>query len=332
MGQVKKILPVATPPIVSYLHHAYPLSITFTREETLPWFYSNFVQLYYCFQEDYFKMNFFAPENIFPLILATYIDHKLFSRVIKQDIIQFLVDCIDNDIYIYTYLDEYYVPGRKSFGQVHFKHDTFIFGYDLEERYFNIAGFSHYTYNTSTISFDALKTAFLYPGPPDDIHLYQWKNTVYEFDKELLRDYIYDYLHANNTFTRLRIIDSPFKYKHLVWGLRVYDGLVQYIEMLSEKAPGRRDIIPFHVLYEHKKCMRMRLEYIKKEGYLDNIDDILNTYLSFEEKALVFRNLALKCAVAGTNIEKIKNRLLSILQNMKPKEEQVLKLLLQKLS
>lgn len=44
----------------------------------------------------------------------------------------------------------------------------------------------------------------------------------------------------------------------------------------------------------------------KKEGYLDNIDDILNTYLSFEEKALVFRNLALKCAVAGTNIEKIK--------------------------
>ena len=330
----KKTLPVAHPPIVCFLHHAYPLSIIFTHKETLPWFYSNYIQLFYYIEDDYFHLNFFTP-HIYPHLKLYILDIDLFSNVIKRDIIQFLIDCISNDIYIYTFLDDYYVPGRKAYKKYHNKHDNFIFGYNLEEQYFDIAGFVDFNYSTSTIGFDELKMAFLSPSQPDAINLYKYKdkNSIYEFDKGLVADYIYDYLFANDTSRRLKIINNPLDYKHLVWGVRIYEGMSQYIDMLLQKKV-EMNIVPFHILYEHKKCMRMRIEYMIENEYLDEIDEIRDFYLSFEEDTLSLRNLVLKAILGDTETayKRIKERFHLVLKEMVPKEEAVLKLLLQRLT
>ncbi len=328
-----KRLPISTPPIVSYLHHAYPLSIISAHEETLPWFYSNYIQLFYYFRDGYFHMNFFMPWNLFPSILTSNIDNNLFTNVVKRDIAQFLIDCIDNDIYVYVFIDEYYVPGRRAFEEYHFKHDNFIFGYNLEKQYFDITGFKNFTYGSSTIGFNQLERAFSSPGKPDELTLYQYRNTTFEFDKELVAEYIHDYLYAENTFKRLRMIYSPLVYGHLSWGLRVYDGMSQYIEILMRKE-SKINYIPFHVLYEHKKCMRMRVEYMIKNDYLTNLDELLDFYLSFEKETLILRNLVLKSILDGTETthKKIKERYLLLLKNMVPQEEALLKQLLHKLT
>ena len=54
----------------------------------------------------------------------------------------------------------------------------------------------------------------------------------------------------------------------LTFGVETYGCLQWWME---EVLRGRRefDIIPFHVLWEHKKVMVSRLEYFERKGYLD---------------------------------------------------------------
>ena len=55
---MEKLLPLQDPPIRAYYHHAIPLSILATREDHLPWLYSNYIQLHSWEQT---KVDFYEP-------------------------------------------------------------------------------------------------------------------------------------------------------------------------------------------------------------------------------------------------------------------------------
>lgn len=54
---------------------------------------------------------------------------------------------------------------------------------------------------------------------------------------------------------------------------------------------GRR---PFGVLADHKKLMRLRIEYMSKMNYLHDADYIYQCYSEIEHNAIIMRNLWLK--------------------------------------
>jgi hypothetical protein len=57
---------------------------------------------------------------------------------------------------------------------------------------------------------------------------------------------------------------------------------------------GECDIRIPHLLWEHKKTMVSRIEYLIENKYLDNSSEILTTYIELQNTAIQIRNIILK--------------------------------------
>ena len=87
---------------------------------------------------------------------------------------------------------------------------------------------------------------------------------------------------------------------------------------------GRRelDIIPFHVLWEHKKVMVWRLEYFERNGYLDPSLALSVRYREIEARAAHLRLLMMRCRMKQDR--KLLARSLARVDNLREKESEVL--------
>ena len=123
-----------TPPITGRLRHAYLLSILSTDEAYLPWFHSNYIQLF-CptvrgFAESH--VDFFYPPHYpsMPLLEIERFDRDLVEEALRRDPGQFITQCLGRSRYISLYVDEYHIPGTASYRVHHFIHRLLVYGYD----------------------------------------------------------------------------------------------------------------------------------------------------------------------------------------------------------
>ena len=107
----------------------------------------------------------------------------------------------------------------------------------------------------------------------------------------------------------------------LTFGVEVYRCLQWW---MGEVLGGRRelDIIPFHVLWEHKKVMVWRLEYFERNGYLDPSLALSARYREIEAGAAHLRLLMLRCRMKQDR--KLLARSLARVDNLREKESEVL--------
>jgi hypothetical protein len=123
-----------------------------------------------------------------------------------------------------------------------------------------------------------------------------------------------DYINSINTSEKYRIYDNPLADR--VFGMDIYKYLHKYFDLLmSDKI--NYDIRPLHILYEHKKCMVLRLKYMYNNNYINNIQYIYDKCKDVEMKSIVVRNLQLNYFITKEKkyIYKIKNKLFEIEQN-----------------
>ena len=82
----------------------------------------------------------------------------------------------------------------------------------------------------------------------------------------------------------------------LTFGVEIYRCLQWWMKEVLE---GRRefDIIPFHVLWEHKKVMVSRLEYFERSDYLDPSMALSARYREIEARAAHLRLLMIRCGM-----------------------------------
>ena len=93
----------------------------------------------------------------------------------------------------------------------------------------------------------------------------------YRFDADLVRDFMWDYVNEKDSSSRFRIIKDYGS----IWGIGVYKWLSMKVSDLSEQnAAGLTDHLrnSFRILWEHKKCILTRIQYMREHGYLQ-IDD-----------------------------------------------------------
>lgn len=325
----KTILPVnPNPPVIGYLHHAYPLSILSVTEEYIPWFYSNFVQLIspkdiatnrdsqFDFFNKYFLFGY--PQGIQPL-KNQMIKRGLLSKNYTGGVKQFIIDCIDLGRYIYTWADEYDISSKFSYRENHIFHDIFIYGYDLEKNCFHTLGFgTDMKFSSHLIPFEQLHSL------EDTFDYWDIKIFVLErndqfndsnIDLSLLNIWLNDYL---------RSVDSSFRYRPLIYsygfnsengdlryGISVYICLEEYLESVKI-GQSSRDIRPFHILWEHKRIMAERIKYLIDNAYIED-DGLLEKAEQLEKNVLSIRNLLLKHFMMKTDIpeQHMKEKLLA---------------------
>ncbi|UJF35524.1 hypothetical protein [Paenibacillus hexagrammi] len=84
----------------------------------------------------------------------------------------------------------------------------------------------------------------------------------------------------------------------------------------------------FHVLWNHKNIMLLRLSYLAENDYIAPSNDLKNKYVEIEKQSLVSRNLFLRYFIEGRNDSII--RIMEKLRFIEQEERETLEKLLQR--
>ncbi|MFS1512194.1 hypothetical protein VQL36_07140 [Chengkuizengella sp. SCS-71B] len=316
---MKKSLKVNYPMITSYPRHAFNLAIISTIENSIPWVFSNYVQLRCHTQSlhekyiyaDWFEFDAYNPtldDN--PLVYYQIIYRELILKY-TNNIVEFTIDWINDGYYFFTHLNEFYVPNTRAYQFRDFPHSNLIFGFDKVEESFEIAyfdkdgklafgkiGFEDYanSFNTLVVSQDYLKYNYLVK-PRDSFD--------YKYDAKTNLQTFKDYLQGNRAmdlhYDRYRMFGTNVD--QFDFGIDVYKNLEIYTIYLEE-ADIVYDIRPFHILWEHKSCLKKHLQYINELNLLGNYPVLDNMLKEVEDQTKKLRNLFLKVAYLHMNTEK----------------------------
>lgn len=314
---MRKLLPLGVSPIIGYQHHAFPLSISSLHPSFYDWFYSNYIQMTYLDTHHFF--NFYEFEKLnprSPFLSEMYMPKTLIGKY--TNLLQFVMDSLDEDHYIVTFANEFYVPNRQGYKKYDFIHDILIYGYDLGKNILCLAGFKeHMTYGVSEISLDDFSQAFNefsnlrngYVAWANSMHLLQLKlEHKFSFDLIAVVELLEDYLYSRNTSNRFRLYENPRSY---IYGLDTYDCIFHYLKERNYKPIDYRI---FHIVYEHKKIMASRLKYFIEVKKISIDPEFVMEYAALEEQALLIRNRCVKSqfnqydtAFLSSIIEKMKD-------------------------
>lgn len=314
-----KTLPFHIPTVTCWSWQAGLFSIIQDIPEAKDWIYSNYIQLY-CHPDPgnihNVFMDFIPSYNNFlecPILDIQYMERK-FIIDIYDNVIDFFKYCIDNDYYIYTVINEKWIFDSDK----DFYHEAFIYGYDNVDRTFNIADFTLSNtrkYSSKKIGYDKISKGFLSVDKNDDfllrgdggillVKINVDKKLKFIFDINQVKIFLEDYLSAKNNlfyfsgkFNRV-LYDSNYrgeissKSPDPLFGINIYyalrDHLVEPYNYLNW------DIRPFHNLYEHKKLMKERIEYMILHRYIPNTDSFISDAAELEKMTNILCNRILK--------------------------------------
>ncbi len=301
----RRSLPIADPDLVSYPHLAYPLAMLQTDAEAQRWVYSNYVQLYLSDRVDEMMMDFFTPnpfDYFVPILYGSPRTNRALVRRSYPSFADFVRVSIDENYYLWTHVDEYYIPGTSSYRNKTHPHGIMIHGYDDERRVFQVVGFlSNQRYGSSEVGYDDMEQAYF------DFELPEWKAYAEHsillktypnflkanaFNLQWVMDQLQDYLHAKPSDERMPAYELQLPSPH-AWGIAVYDRLRERLHRNIQQT-YIVDHRPFHVLWEHKKMMNRRIAYMARERYYACSPETVEGWTSLEKQASVNLSLILK--------------------------------------
>lgn len=340
-------LPVTYPVITSFNHHAHILSILGCYDYAMEWIMINYIQLFChkytetsCLCDFYFSY----PFEIRPADTCYWLSTQKINRnriaYMDTDIVTFVKDSIDQSQYVHLMVNLNYLKPSLCYQKKDYPHDILIYGYDEERKLLFCSDFvftKQHKYSFTEISYEDFKLAyynfpfsFNYIDNVDhmkgNIHLYQIKQ------KE----------EVWSSFTPDGIIRSMKKYwnsdeleyiemfeGHAYWtekatGIKVYDLLNENLQAQMRSKAETIDIRPFHVIYDHKHIMNLRMEFLMKTdaGNRSLYHALKLEYEAMEKVAKEVSLYILEYNVHHT-IPPLK-KALSRLTNLKEKEQQAL--------
>ncbi|MEN6316086.1 MAG: hypothetical protein ABFD25_17785 [Clostridiaceae bacterium] len=348
-----KQLPFKTPPIIGYQSYAFPLGIAANYNNYLPWLYSNYIQLKCAsnFLERRDLWFDFLDGNVYGGI--PFLEYDCYVKddfsCSYDDLVDFIIESINRNSYIYTFVDLFYIPNTFGYQQSHFTHDILVLGYNLSENtlmigHFDIKG-SFSIFNISMIDFHRAFMSLECEQKFVILLKMKDENFICNLDIDHIKEMLTDYLLSNEPSSRLGMdfifqntyhsneafINMSTYYDEVItkmkpdriYGLKVYDYLTQYIDCFSGNKELDFDIRPIHILWEHKKCMIMRLQYMYSNGYFTNkANSFFEIYRQIEQKALALRNTSIKYNI--TKNSQLLNRLKSSLEEIRIQEYDVI--------
>ncbi len=304
--QNTKVLPMNFPVITSYPTHANILSCLQQYEDSMQWFYNYYIQL---FAEGVLARGYYVDFcTPVPWRSCPWIDFQRIGKEMVEkkwdSITEFIIDCIDSDYYVFLYLDQFYISEAVPYQKQKYAHDTFIFGYDLQKKLFNVADFYKFSkYYYTSIPFSQIEDAYNnldLSGVVDNLQgiilIKPVRYDDYDFNVNIVAGFLNDYLQAKNTFgnyTGGYRKDIGQKNDFWVYGMDVYKLLQDHLQLFLEHQASL-DIRAFHVLLDHKTLMLNRIKYLMENKHLNNAAPIYEEYKVVKNQAISLRSLAIK--------------------------------------
>ena len=339
-----KKLVIGKSPMHCYLHHAFTLNILFAYKQHIPWFFTNYIQTNWLIEYHLFSSGCLF-EGI-PFFDTQKIEIDFIKRN-NLNIIDYIIDAINSDRYVASFFNEKYLSYRTI--KRDFIHPIFIYGYDKTTKIFNMVGFNtNRIYGEVTASFDEVENSFLNLLVMPEMYtkyVYTIKtkeNVKYEFDLHRTYDWLLDYLYSRDSTHKDILLemkepddlysrDSANKEGLLkikekndmaVWGLDSYKKMKTYFKNILETG-AYVDLKILHTLWEHKKAMQMRLEYMNQNKFIYGAENLIDLYNPVVEKSLKIKNLLVKYNI--TNDKRIIKSILEEIYFIEYQEQIILK-------
>ena len=305
---MKKILPIEEiPPITSYSGMAIIFSILWAhKSELLPWLSDHYIQLIASHNTIDWFVNFCEGINnngissalYCPLLEVQNINKKAIDKFV-DNFAEFIENQIDNDFYVSTWLNHFYLSCSQYYSQADFMHIAFINGYDKDKNEIMLSDFfNNERFNSKIVSYDEINRSYLRDHfRPNEhkkfyaIYLYKYVEANYKINMDLLRLSLSDYLESKDSFLRFNSTDD----RQMQYGLGVYDSIIEHCMMRQEKT-SLLDTRAFHVLADHKVAMKFRLEYLIENELISKqkCDSIYQQCGVLRDQSIVLRNKVIK--------------------------------------
>ena len=303
---MEKELDFVEPEVMTYDYELYPLGIMKAHGERYKeWMLSNYIQLN-CHE------NIARDKEVF---LAFYDDSGMKSPFLKvekllwsvtrsmgYDMKAFFRKCIDLECYIFLKIDEFYIPHRWAYRKHRFLHDNLIIGYDDEN--FIVLGYDENNECTRQKVHQDQMMEGLYSNQSDlekkvwedDIYIYRYVDYDYKLNIKLIKESLYNFLHSTEHQEEVKRFAKPLE--DTVFGLAVYDKVLEYLKILSEGKDlfqGNIDIRIFRLLREHKRIMLERIQVIHSK--FENLNGMYEKYEKIFQIADMTYMIAIKYRV-----------------------------------
>ncbi|PZD95004.1 hypothetical protein DNH61_15300 [Paenibacillus sambharensis] len=344
----RRILAVSYPLVSVYPKHAIPFSILSCYDSSQAWIYSNYIQLrcsktflayhpsdafdFFTLYPEFYENSFFCSERVTADSLTNWYPYA----------VNFFVDCINRGLYLYTHVDEFWIPGTAAYQRKHFPHAVLVYGYDHAAGTLHIGGFDQVKYSFREVAYDQFEAAIQgivqHKHQPNSRHSDHHNFTYmlrtdgssgYRLDLAWIADQLWDYLSSSNTSGRFRSIANQ---ADDYYGLAVYDKLEQYYEQ-EIRETHEVDLRPLFLLWEHKKIMLRRLAFLEEHGSL-SYGGFASPYTAVERKAGNLLNRFIKSRLVSGNSPDyaILGILKELTASMKAEEETILARVLEQIN
>jgi hypothetical protein len=335
------ILPVSYPMITTYSQHAHLLSILTYYECAHPWIFSNYIQLFInkdCrpnWGDFYFPASYDTrPSDTCKWLISQKIHRNTVAG--KWDsAVHFVIECINSNHYVHTMLNYFYIPVSDRYQKLHLHHDIFVYGYDINKEILYVADFfRNGVYSFKEIAFSDFELAFstynLTANPDylnEMVYLYKFNGEYrykYKFSFNAVMNSIKNYLSCK-VHEYWDIYNFEDDRQNIHFGMEIYSTLKNYMRNVS-KGEDRFGVRPFYLLYDHKRIMTLRLEYLYKQGYIEKFGhDNIVRFSKVENQAQNIINLVIKYDL--TKKERLIDKVIKRLDDIEKEEFEILNLL-----
>ncbi len=325
---MKKILPLQTPFVTTFPKDANAVSILLNYPEAYPWLMNCFIQLT-CWGNQFLDYYDFHYRNC-PLLEYQRVKKGLVGETAKEQL-DFIYSSLKQGYYIMLPVKTKYIS-EYGFDSIH---DMLVYGYDENDKFYIADNFANGVYRKGSCTRIELKQAvenlseheYWYNGYRGTIEMLSYnpeKRAVFEpyRIKESIQDYLWSDT-SKNWYVSYAMWDSN-ETENRCFGMQCYNALFKHLEKAKEGEDDTSSLRAFHLEYEHKKIMSLRLKWLNKNYGLNN--SYLIQYKKIEEMASIALMLYLKFK-ATYNLDIIK-RINEIYRHIVEKEEQILEKLL----
>jgi hypothetical protein len=319
---MKKELALAKSPVAGYQHHLYTLSILLNLEQHVPWVHNHYVLLK-ADAEDRLGFNFVVPWYDRNPCLDCEVLLRREIMESERSAIELITGSINQDKYVVTAVDEFYIPRSTAYKSMSFKHDIMIYGYDDVKESLKVLRYNDKDQIAKyEITYKEFLDAFEQSPLNEKVYILQPDASyIHEFDLRWLYIQLEDYVHSQVSYefdtdgSVLRI--SPVRSEpssRYLFGRNTGHYLFSLLEALSCNKPVEDAFIPFHIFYEQKKCMAARLAYLHDNGFIE-VEELMDKYKELETLSCALRNALLRYLISHNEeaVQGMKHMLQTIL-------------------
>lgn len=316
----KKTLPMGIPVLQCFNRYASITSLI-TSEADMCYLYNSYIQIT-CVDGGVFAFdNYRSFFELCPYVDACTLSRKMLSAKGSSSLRDLILQAIDNDYYVFLFIDNFYLSESEAYQKFHLNHELFICGYDTRKGTFNIA--------------DNLDSGRYIKTQTDIANVEQgYWNMEIKPGKEFLTKIILlekkEITHAVIDIPRIRLgfefylkSKGSLEYSNSrmqLFGLDVVRYMIKQFQGTTHK--GEIDLRQPYFLWEHKKLMTQRITYLIEHGYMQNENDILNSFVRLDEEYHILLCSAIKYSISKK--EGILSKIIDRAEELIRDEEQVM--------